>query len=300
MDTENSKAQHAASDGGSNAGTSVLVVPDSPGSLPVDRDNAPYKIGVALSGGGARGFAHVGALLALEQAGIKPDIIAGVSAGSVVAVMYAAGLTPLQIVNHFASRGFRSFAELALGSGGIFRIDKFERFILNAIAPHTRLEDLDIPTYIGATDLLHGRGVAFHTGKIGPRVIASCSIPIVFPPVVIDGVHYVDGGVLRNHPAWMLRDKCRLLIGVNVSPLRKSSNYNSLISVALRTYNLMAKANQSVDMALCDISVQPTEIADYRPFDLSHIKTLVLTGYRHMRQALLDAGLWSAAQTQND
>ena len=110
----------------------------------------------------------------------------------------------------------------------------------------------------------------------------------------------MDGGVLRNHPAWMLRDKCRLLIGVNVSPLRKSDNYNSIISVALRTYNLMAKANQSVDMALCDISVQPTEIADYHPFDLSHIKTLVLTGYRHMRQALLDAGLWPMAQTQND
>lgn len=257
-----------------------------------------YNLGVAFSGGGARGFAHVGALMAIEEAGLKPDIVAGVSAGSVVAVLYAAGLRPLQIVNIFARTGFRDFAELNLGSGGIFSIRKFIDFILPELGGITNIEDLKIPTLIGATDLDHAQPHVFSSGAIGPRVLASCSIPIVFAPVVIDGVHYVDGGVLRNHPAWMLRDKCRMLIGVNVSPMPQRSEFKSIIDVALRTYNLMAKANQADDMALCDISVQTPEIATYAIFNLKNIKKLVISGYVHTRKALKDAGLWNV-QTQN-
>ena len=122
-------------------------------------------------------------------------------------------------------------------------------------------------------------------------MIASCSIPIIFPPVKIDGVHYVDGGVLRNLPAWALRDKCERLIGINVSPLGKKDSYNSIIDVALRTYNLMAKANQSEDMTLCDLSIQTPDIAKNAVFDLRRIKDLVLSGYRSTKQALKDAGL---------
>lgn len=253
-----------------------------------------HRIGLALSGGGARGFAHVGALLALEKAALKPDIIAGVSAGSAVAVLYAGGVRPLDIAQLFASTGFRTFAELSLGSGGIFSIEKFQRFILSALGGKTRLEELDIPCYIGVTDLYNACGREFHTGAIGPRMLASCSIPVIFPPVEIDGVQYVDGGVLRNHPAWIIRDKCELLIGVNVSPIRPNTKFNNIVSVALRAYNLMAKANQAQDMALCDISVQTPDIAGYAPFDLKHIKTLVLNGYTQTRKELIKAGLWPA------
>ena len=93
----------------------------------------PYRLGVAFSGGGARGFAHVGALLAIEEAGLKPDAVAGVSAGSVIAVLYAAGVRPLKIADIFARTGFRDFAELSMGKGGIFSINKFMNFILAAI-----------------------------------------------------------------------------------------------------------------------------------------------------------------------
>ena len=254
----------------------------------------PYRVGVAFSGGGARGFAHIGALLALEEAGLKPDVIAGVSAGSVVAVLYGAGLTPMQIVEIFARAGLRDFTELNLGGGGLVSIVKFMDFIMAAIAPKKNLEDLEIPTYIGVSDLDNACPHAFHTGAIGLRMMASCSIPIVFPPVLIDGVHYVDGGVLRNHPAWIIRDMCELLIGVNVSPMPpKKEKYKSIIGVALRTYNLMAKANQADDMALCDISVSTPEIAKHAVFDLKNIKELVVLGYKNTRSALVEAGLWN-------
>ncbi len=260
---------------------------------------AKYKLGVALSGGGARGFAHAGALMAIEEAGLKPDVIAGVSAGSVIAVMYAAGVKPLRMADIFARTGFRDFAELSLGKGGFFRIDRFRDFILRAIGDKRRLEDLDIPTYLGVTDLDNGKPVAFCTGEIGPRMEASCSIPIVFKPVNIDGVNYVDGGVLRNHPAWILRDKCETLIGVNVSPLRQSKEIKSVLEVAFRTYNLMAKANQSTDMDLCDVSIQTPEIANYAVFDLKNIKKVFVNGYVNTRKALMEAGLWNPVKDES-
>lgn len=261
-------------------------------------DSKPYKLGIALSGGGARGFAHAGALMAIEEAGLKPDVIAGVSAGSVIAVMYASGLKPLQMAQLFASTGFRDFADLNFGNGGLFNIQKFQQFVLSTLGGKHNIEDLNIPTYIGATNMDSGEAVAFSSGEIGPRMLASCSIPIVFKPVVIDGVHYVDGGVLRNHPAWILRDKCDKLIGINVSPLANKQTYDSLVSVALRTYNLMAKANQKADMELCDVSVQTPEIANVAAFDLKKIKDIFVTGYRNTKHALQDAGMWKPEQNK--
>lgn len=257
----------------------------------------PYHIGVALSGGGARGFAHAGALLAIEEAGIRPDIIAGVSAGAIAAVLYAGGLKPMDIAKRFANRSFRDFATLNIGREGIFKFDRLENFIYSSIGNKRNLEDLEIPTYLGVTDFDNGISTYFNSGEIGPRVAASCSIPIVFKPIEIDGINYVDGGVLRNHPAWIIRDKCDLLIGINVSPLRQGKGYKSLVDVAMRTYNVMAKANQARDMALCDISVQTPEIAAYAVFDLSNIKNVFISGYVHTRRALREAGVWNPSGT---
>ena len=255
-------------------------------------EQCPYQLGVALSGGGARGFAHVGALMAIEEAGLRPDAIAGVSAGSVIAVLYAAGVKPIDMADIFGGQSFRNLAELSWGKGGLFKIDKFIKLVKDAIGDKQNIEDLDIPTFIIASDLDNARPHIFNSGEIMPRMLASFSIPIIFPPVEIDGVHYVDGGVLRNMPAWALRDKCRTLIGINVSPLRKKDKYSSIIEVAYRTYNLMAKANQAQDMEMCDLSVQTPEIADYAVFDLSQIKELVVSGYMHTRKALKNAGMW--------
>lgn len=255
-----------------------------------------YQLGVALSGGGARGFAHIGALKAIEEAGLRPDVIAGVSAGSVVAVLYAAGVPLDSMTKIFEHKGFSDFVSMRMGNGGLMSIDKFKKHIMQTIGKYgafKNLEDLNIPTYIGMTDIDNGRAVEFHSGPIGERMAASCSIPIIFKPVKIDGVCYVDGGVLRNHPAWIIRDKCRQLIGINVSPMRLTGRTASLIDVALRTYNLMAKANQAEDMALCDLSVQTPELSSHKVFDLKNINAVVTSGYIHTRRALKDAGLWN-------
>jgi len=253
-----------------------------------------YGIGVALSGGGARGLAHAGALAAIEEAGFHPDVIAGVSAGSVAGALYAAGVAPMRIVELFDDHGFSDFVKLRPRGGGLFSLDGFRDFLRHNLAPYRNVEDLPIPLYIGVTDFDRGMAAEFHTGPLVERVVASCSIPIMFRPVEIDGTRYVDGGVLRNHPAWIIRPMCRTLIGVNVSPLSSRVKADTVTGVAMRTYNLMAKANQKADMELCDISVETPEIAACRTFDLSVRDKVFMSGYIHTRRALREAGMWKS------
>ncbi len=259
-----------------------------PAAASPDAQPRKYKLGVALSGGGARGFAHVGALKALEEAGLKPDIIAGVSAGSVAGVMYAAGVPLDEMLSMFTASKFTDFCKLSISKGeGVFSLAKFKKFIEKTTGVD-RLENLKIPTYIGVTDLDNGVPAEFHDGPLGERVMASCSIPIVFQPVKINGTHYVDGGVLRNLPAWIIRDKCEKLIGINCSPLTTFRYKKSFFEIALRTYNLMAKANQLDDMKMCDRVIITPELSGYQVFNLKDINKAYLSGYAAAHRAIKD------------
>ena len=236
--------------------------------------------GVAFSGGGARGFAHIGVMMALREFGIKPDVISGVSAGSIAAVLYAAGLTPLDIMDCFSQHGkFSDFTEFSLPKEGFFRLTKFAK-ILETWLPVKNLEELSIPTLVCATDFENSKAKAWAKGEIVPRVIASCSIPIVFTPKKIDGINYVDGGVLRNLPAWAIRNYCTTLIGSNCNPVDRKFKYkNSIIDVAMRSYHLMSKANAALDIKLCDIVIQTNGLQNVKTFGLSAMKNVVNRGY---------------------
>lgn len=260
----------------------------------IDPKSRPYRLGVALSGGGARGFAHVGALRAIEEAGLKPDIIAGVSAGSIVAVLYAAGVSFDRMLEIFTDKHFKDFCGWSVGKGAIFHLKPFKKVIQKELGDKINFEDLRMPTYVGVTDFDNGVPVEFHSGPILDPMIASCSIPIVFLPVKINGTSYVDGGVLRNHPAWIIRDMCENLIGVNCSPmLNVSKTHNSVLENALRTYNLMAKSNQRADMEMCDLSVETQELAHYKVFNLKEIRHVYLSGYARTRKMLKEKGWYN-------
>lgn len=255
------------------------------------KSKPPYRLGLALSGGGARGLAHAGALKALDEVGLRPDIVAGVSAGSIAAVMYAAGIKPELMLELFHNAKFTDFCELGMPNEGFFSLDRFKNFIRKNI-PYDNLEDLPIKTIVGATDLDNGRKAVFESGSIADCVAASCSIPIVFKPAKIDGIRYVDGGVLHNLPAWTIRDRCRVLIGINCSPLTNSNSKhrNGVLGVALRSYELMAKTNSIPDMALCDMVVRTDEIARYQVFNLKELERVYESGYRDTMNNLLYHG----------
>ena len=237
-------------------------------------------VGVAMSGGGAKGFSHIGVLMAFERSGIKPDIFSGVSAGSIATVLYAAGLSPQDIIKCFTeASGFGEFAEWAIPREGFMKLDRFGK-LLDSWLPVKYLEELSIPTVVCATDLDHGKSVGWSKGEIVPRVVASCSIPIVFNPKTINGVNYVDGGVLRNLPAWAIRGYCKTLYGCNCSPLRHTySGKKTLLDIALRSYHLMLKANIAQDLRLCDKIIQVNALSMVSTFELSSLQKGVMAGY---------------------
>lgn len=240
------------------------------------------SVGFAFSGGGARGFSHIGVLKALEQFGVYPNVMSGVSAGSVAAVMYASGMSPDDMEHCFADLNkVREFVTFKLPGNSLLKIDKFGKLIESWL-PVRNLEDLKIPTIVCATDFQHCKSVGWSKGEIVPRVMASCSIPIVFEPVKINDGVYVDGGVLRNLPAWAIRKYCKTLYGLNCSPFYnvwKDPTKHNLIDITLRTYHLMTKTNLVEDAKMCDVLINLKGAHAINTFDISKMHKTVQLGY---------------------
>lgn len=249
-----------------------------------------YNIGLALSGGGVRGFAHIGALRALEDVGIKPDIIAGVSAGSIVASFYAAGMSADEIFNLFGSIDMSKFLQVDITKSGFLKLDKFKRF-LETNLPIKNIEELLIPTIIAATDIEQQHEMPFTSGNIAERVVASCSIPLVFRPVKIDGSYCVDGGVLHNLPSFYLKPVCNTVIGINVSPLKLGPIKLNVRSLAYRTYKLMTMRNVVADKQLCDLLVDIISIQGHSTFDTSAANKIAQKGYFETMKILKNSQL---------
>lgn len=239
-------------------------------------------VGYAFSGGGARGFSHIGVLKACEQFGIRPDVMSGVSAGSVAAVMYGAGLTPDDMTHCFEDlTKVREFVTWKVPGNSLMKIDKFGKLIESWL-PVRNLEDMKIPTIVCATDFQHCKSIGWGKGEIVPRVLASCSIPIVFEPIKINDGVYVDGGVLRNLPAWAIRKYCKTLYGFNCSPFHnmwKDPTKHNLLEIALRSYQLMSKSNMVNDAKLCDVLINLRGAHAIGTFDVSKLRHIVELGY---------------------
>ena len=248
-------------------------------------DKKPYKIGIALSGGGIKGLCHAGVLKALEEHDIKPNILSGVSSGSVVGAFYADGYSPDEIALLFEDISFRQMTKIQIPDGGFFKIDAFQKFISKKLRAKT-FEELKIPLRIVATDLDKGRSVTFSSGNLIDPIIASCSIPVLFSPKVIDGTHYVDGGVLKNFPVTTIRDECEKVIGINASPLVAEEYKPSILNVVSRSYHFMFKANILYDKEICDLLIEPVDMGNYETFDVDKGREIFELGYQSTRNLL--------------
>lgn len=244
-----------------------------------------YPVGFALSGGGARGFAHLGAIKALEEHEILPDLIAGVSAGSVVGALYCTGYTTEDIMDMFLKEHFKDFADITIPRVSLFNTDGFRDFLSRTLGKRT-FRDMQIPLRVIATDLDHGKSTVFKSGVVADAVWASCSIPVIFPPVEINGVNYVDGGVLRNFPVFPIRNECDFIVGVDVNPMKLGDYKKNILSIAERSYNMMFRSNSNEDKKICDLLLEIDDIADYNIFDLKHIKDIVASGYAKSNHTL--------------
>lgn len=243
-----------------------------------ESNHTTYKLGLALSGGGAKGFAHIGVFKLLEECGLMPDVIVGTSVGALMGALFADGYTADEIKELFSGREFSEFAQLQLPKSGLFDSKRFRHFLRRHLRAKT-FEELKTPLIVMATDLDNGESHEFRSGPIVEAVTASCSIPIIFSPVVINGVHYVDGGLFHNFPVSIIRDSCERVIGVNVSPLISQKYKQTIFHIAERSYHYMFRANTIEDREMCDVLIEAEEFGMYKTFDLENVDQISKIGY---------------------
>ena len=243
-----------------------------------ESNHTTYKLGLALSGGGAKGFAHIGVFKLLEECGLMPDVIVGTSVGALMGALFTDGYTADEIKELFSGREFSEFAQLQLPKSGLFDSKSFRHFLRRNLRAKT-FEELKTPLIVMATDLDNGESHEFRSGPIVEAVTASCSIPIIFSPVVINGVHYVDGGLFHNFPVSIIRDSCERVIGVNVSPLISQKYKQTIFHIAERSYHYMFRANTIEDREMCDVLIEAEEFGMYKTFDLENVDQISKIGY---------------------
>lgn len=247
--------------------------------------NKDFKTGIVLSGGGTRGFAHLGVLQALEEHGIKPEIISGVSAGSIVGVFYADGKSPGEILHLFGSKKIFDYFDFTIPRTGLVKMTGFEKTLSKHLDAHT-FEDLKIPLQVFAVNMNTAEYKRFDTGDLIRAVKASSSIPFLFPPTEIDGEYYCDGGVVNNFPIEFIRPKCEILIGVSVNPLGKRTSFSSLKQVAERTFQLSIRAHALDRKKQCELFIEPEGVGQYGFLDISKGNEIYELGYKAGKQAL--------------
>lgn len=244
-----------------------------------DKDEK-FDTGLILSGGGARGFAHVGILKALNEFDIYPDVIAGVSAGAIVGSLYADGHSPDQIYEIFAQENtFFNYVKFKVPGKGLFNTTGLKKNLSKHLKAKT-FKELQIPLYVVATNINKAEVVYFDTGEILERVLASAAIPVLFEPIKIDGDLYVDGGVLDNFPVFPIEKACKRLIGISLNPIQAQDNLDSFMKIAERTFHLSVSSNISDKIERCDLVFEPEELKKYSLLDSSKGKEMFDLGYK--------------------
>jgi NTE family protein len=233
------------------------MVPVDP-ALPLAK-RAP-RLGLALGGGAAKGFAHVGVIAVLEEAGLRPDYVVGTSAGSLVAALYASGKTSAELQKAALSIEEAAITDwmLPLVGRGMFRGDALGRYVNEAVAGRV-IEDMRIPLGVVATDLGNGQAVLFQRGDTGTAVRASSAVPAVFVPVRINGRDYVDGGLVAPVPVRFARQMgAELVIAVDISTQPEGNSANDTLQILLQTFAIMGKSINQHELREADIVVRPS------------------------------------------
>lgn len=246
-----------------------------------------YKTGLVLSGGGTRGFAHLGVISALNENGIQPDIISGASVGSIVGAFIASGKSPEEIFSIFKKDRLFKYTKLQLPVDGLLRLDGLKEIILNEI-PVKNIEDLKIPFFVSVSNLNKGIAEYKNSGPLAETVLASSSIPALFSPVKINGDLYVDGGLMDNIPTEPIKDMCDYLIISNISPVNPTDRLKNLIQITYRTFYMSVNAYKKEINKTNTIFIEPEGIDKYEILSTSHAQELYDLGYQSTIKVLKD------------
>lgn len=257
----------------------AVVVPPAP--------RPPPRIGLALGGGAARGFAHVGVIQVLEEAGIRPSLVVGTSAGSLVAAIYASGRSGAQMQQIAEDMEEASLTDwtLPLFRRGVLRGDALSRYV-NQQVERRPIEAMAMPLGIVATDLASGEGIVFRRGDTGMAVRASSAIPALFQPVRIGAHDYVDGGLVAPVPVRFARDMgAELVIAVDISGAPQGNGTDGVLQVLMQTFSIMGKSISALELRGADVVVRPV-LKDVGSADFAARKRSIEAGRAAMLASL--------------
>lgn len=259
----------------------------TPVPAPAPVVKATPRVGLALGGGAARGFAHVGVIQVLEEAGIRPDLVVGTSAGSLVAALYASGRTGTQLQQVAESLEEAALTDwtLPIFSRGMLRGEALARYV-NGLVDNKLIENMPRPLGIVATDLGTGQGVLFRRGSTGTAVRASSAVPSVFQPVNISGRDYVDGGLVSPVPVRYARQMgADVVIAVDISSPPEGNLASDSLQILLQTFAIMSKSINTFELRDADVVVRPA-LAGVKSADFTARRRSIEAGRAAMQQAL--------------
>lgn len=243
-------------------GGCATVTPPLPQVLPPVVEpvaKIPLKVGLALGGGAARGFAHIGVIQVLEEAGIRPSLVVGTSAGSLVAALYASGKTGVQLQKIAETMEEATFADwtLPIFSRGMLRGEALARYVRTQVNGRL-IEGMPLSLGIVATDLNSGQGVLFQRGDTATAVRASSAVPALFEPVKIAGREYVDGGLVSPVPVRYARQMgAELIVAVDISSAPESNLASDSLQILLQTFTIMSKSINTFELRDAEVVVRP-------------------------------------------
>lgn len=243
------------------------------------------KISLCLSGGGAKGFAHIGVYKALQERSYEIQAVSGTSAGSIVAYFIAAGLSYEKMVEIARNTKFYSAFKFSLSPTGLVSLENISK-ILSKEVNISDYDKLNMPLYICATDIESGEAEYFSEGPIYKQIVASCSIPMIFKPIEIDGKMYVDGGLANNLPREVLKEHGFPIVGVNVVGHGDGKKPDSFVKLVDRTIDIISYQNTKDSFSECDIRIAPIIEDEVGTFEFKKLHKLVDIGYNEAIKVL--------------
>ncbi|AIZ64075.1 hypothetical protein PK28_10880 [Hymenobacter sp. DG25B] len=244
----------------------------------------PQHLAIALSGGGARGIAHLGVLAALDELQIPVGRLAGVSSGAIAAAFYAAGYPPADILRMLTSTNVARLMRPAFSSFGLLHMDAVEQLFVRYLGPGCTFAALHCPLTLVATDLREGISVFYDQGLLIPPLLASSAVPIVYRPVEFEGRQLVDGGLLNNLPVEPLLGHGVPVVGVHCNPVNHTARITTFRRLVERTLHLAINANTAARQQLCQLLIEPPELHQYRPLSYRLAPELFSIGYQYTLQ----------------
>jgi NTE family protein len=237
------------------------------------------EYGLVLSGGGARGLAHIGVIAALEKHGISAGVISGSSMGAIVGAFYAGGISAEDMLTIARKRKLHNLFNWSFPKrGGMLSLNIMKEQLQQYI-PEDSFQSLKKKLFITVSNLSSGAEEVISSGELYRVVIASASIPVVFEPQVINGQTYVDGGLFNDLPVDPLVGICEKIIASHVNYNGPQPELTSIRAIAERVYRLAIYQHVEKNFPKCDFIVDPPELREHGVFDFKHIDRLYEIGY---------------------